>query len=121
MGEALAKSEGMKDNIGRCLLLRAERGGSVPEVSTVSFGALLRRCRRAANLTQESLAERAGISARSVSDLERGLSRAPHPDTIARLAQALGLNGPEQAAFLAAARPQPAPTLAALELPPLPA
>ncbi len=92
----------------------------MPEVSTVSFGALLRRCRRAANLTQESLAERAGISARSVSDLERGLSRAPHPDTIALLAEALALTGSERAAFLAAAHPQPSSAAAALELLPLP-
>jgi predicted ATPase/DNA-binding XRE family transcriptional regulator len=90
-------------------------------VSTSSFGALLKQYRRAANLTQDALAEQAGISSRSVSDLERGLSRAPHPDTIARLTQALGLNGPERAAFLAAARPEPSSTLSALELPPLPA
>src|SRR5579885_724100 len=121
IGEALAKIEGIQDNrFSRSLLLRAERGGSVPEVSTVSFGALLRRCRRAANLTQESLAERAGISARSVSDLERGLSRAPHPDTIALLAEALALTGSERAAFLAAAHPQPSSAAAALELLPLP-
>ncbi|HEX6778337.1 MAG TPA: tetratricopeptide repeat protein [Ktedonobacterales bacterium] len=93
----------------------------MPEVSTSQFGALLKQYRRAANLTQEALAEQAGISARSVSDLERGLSRAPHPDTIAYLAQALGLSGPERAAFLAAARPQPSPAQAALELPALPA
>jgi predicted ATPase/DNA-binding XRE family transcriptional regulator len=93
----------------------------MPETSTSHFGALLKQQRRAANLTQEALAEQAGISARSVSDLERGLSRAPHPDTVAFLAQALGLSGPERAAFLAAARPQPASELAALDLPPLPA
>jgi predicted ATPase/DNA-binding XRE family transcriptional regulator len=92
----------------------------VPEVSTLSFGALLKRYRRAANLTQESLAERAGISARSVSDLERGLSRAPHAETIALLAQALGLTGSERVAFLAAAHPQPTTAAAALKLPPLP-
>src|SRR5579863_6431689 len=93
----------------------------MPEVSLSVFGALLKQHRRAANLTQEALAERAGISARSVSDLERGLSRAPHPDTIAYLARALDLSGPERAAFLAAARPQPSAAQAALELPPLPA
>src|SRR5579885_2138757 len=85
------------------------------------FGALLKQHRRAANLTQEALAERAGISARSISDLERGLSRAPHPDTIAFLAQALGLSGPERATFLAAAHPQPAAAAGSLEPPPLPA
>lgn len=93
----------------------------MPAALTSHFGALLKQYRRAANLTQEALAERAGISARSISDLERGLSRSPHPDTIAYLARALGLGGPERAAFLAAARPQPSDALAALELPPLPA
>ena len=86
----------------------------MPGVSTSHFGALLKQYRRAANLTQEALAEQAGISARSISDLERGLSRAPHPDTIAFLAQALGLSGPERAAFLSAAHPQPATALAVL-------
>ncbi len=93
----------------------------MPGVSTSHFGALLKQYRRAANLTQEALAEQAGISARSVSDLERGLSRAPHPDTIAFLAQALGLSGPERVAFLSAAHPQPTTALAVLDLPPLPA
>src|SRR5579871_2460499 len=92
----------------------------MPEVSTSAFGAVLKQHRRAANLTQEALAERAGISARSVSDLERGLSRAPHPDTVAFLAQALSLSGPERAVFLAAARPQPSAAAAPLEIPPLP-
>ena len=92
----------------------------MPEVSTFSFGALLKQHRRAANLTQEALAERAGISARSISDLERGLSRAPHPDTIALLAQALALSEPARATFLAAARPEPSIAEASLELPPLP-
>ncbi len=101
--------------------LRAGRGENEPEVTTSSYGALLKQHRRAANLTQEALAERAGISARSISDLERGLNRAPHPDTIALLAQALGLSGPARATFLAAARPEPSTAAASLELPPLPA
>jgi DNA-binding XRE family transcriptional regulator len=37
-----------------------------------SFGALLRHARLAAGLTQEALAERAGISADAISTLERG-------------------------------------------------
>ena len=42
-----------------------------------SFGEVLRRYRVAAGLSQEALADRAGLSLRGVSDLERGLSRAP--------------------------------------------
>jgi predicted ATPase/DNA-binding XRE family transcriptional regulator len=66
------------------------------------FGALLRRHRLAAGLTQEGLAERAGVSARTVSDLERGLYRAPHRDTVARLGGALALAADEAAALGAA-------------------
>jgi predicted ATPase/DNA-binding XRE family transcriptional regulator len=56
-----------------------------------TFGELLRRFRMGGGLTQEALAEKAGLSARGISDLERGSRRAPHPDTVRRLAEALGL------------------------------
>ena len=68
------------------------------------FGWLLRRLRIDAGLSQEELAESARVSARSVSDLERAVSRTARPETARRLAAALGLAGPEQAGFLAAAR-----------------
>ena len=55
-----------------------------------AFGALLRRYRTAGGLTQEALAERAGLSARGISDLERGVSRSHRADTVQRLATALG-------------------------------
>ena len=42
---------------------------------STGFGALLRRLRLAAGLTQEALAERAGVSAKAVSDLERDPAR----------------------------------------------
>ena len=45
--------------------------------STATFGDLLRRVRSAAALSQEALAERAGLSRRGISDLERGASHAP--------------------------------------------
>jgi len=64
----------------------------VAQGDSPSFSALIREHRLAAHFTQEELAERAGISARSVSDLERGLYQAPHRDTVARLAAALGLS-----------------------------
>ena len=62
-------------------------GGDGP----AEFGALLRRYRRRAGLTQEELAEQAGISTRALSDLERGVRRRPHKDTVALLAGALAL------------------------------
>jgi len=69
-----------------------------------SFGELLKRYRLAAGLTQEELAEQARLSARAISDHERGARRAPYRDTVRLLAQALRLAPPEQAAFTAAVR-----------------
>jgi predicted ATPase/transcriptional regulator with XRE-family HTH domain len=57
-----------------------------------TFAEVLRRFRLAAGLSQEVLAERAGISVRGLSDLERGLSRAPRLHTLAQLADALRLD-----------------------------
>jgi predicted ATPase/DNA-binding CsgD family transcriptional regulator/transcriptional regulator with XRE-family HTH domain len=56
-----------------------------------TFGELVRRARRAAGLTQEELAEKAGLSMRGLSDLERGINRAPQRATLDLLADALGL------------------------------
>ncbi|MFE4468870.1 ATP-binding protein [Leifsonia sp. NPDC056824] len=64
----------------------------------------LRRLRTAAGLTQEELAERAGISARAVSDAERGLRRRLYPATAARVADALGLGEAQKEQFAALAR-----------------
>src|SRR5438128_5871204 len=64
-----------------------------------AFGALLKRYRHAAGLTQEGLAERAGLSARGISDLERGVSRSHRADTVQRLAMALALSARERGAF----------------------
>ena len=69
------------------------------------FGELLRRHRLAAGLTQEALAERAGLSAKAVSDLERDPARTPRLETVGLLADALGAGPDERAALLAAARP----------------
>lgn len=70
-----------------------------------SFGALLRRYREAARLTQEELAQRAGLSVRGISDLERGLRQMPRRDTVEMLAEALDLPPHQQALLTAAARP----------------
>jgi predicted ATPase/transcriptional regulator with XRE-family HTH domain len=68
------------------------------------FGDLLRRYRTVAELTQEDLAERAAISARTVSDIERGLRSSVYRDTARRLADAFNLEGPDREAFEQAAR-----------------
>jgi non-specific serine/threonine protein kinase len=72
--------------------------------TTTSFGALLRRFRQTARLTQEELAERAGLSTRGVKYLEAG-ARQPYRDTLQRLATALALAPADQAALEEAARP----------------
>jgi predicted ATPase/DNA-binding XRE family transcriptional regulator len=80
------------------------------------FGVVLKRLRLAAGLTHEALAERASLGARTISDLERGVSRAPRADTLTLLVKALDLS-PEQHVLLeTAARQNPdavedAPTL----------
>ncbi len=67
------------------------------------FGTLLRRYRLAAGLTQEALAERAGVSLDGISALERGYRRSPQRDTLALLAGALALSDEQGRAFEAAA------------------
>jgi predicted ATPase/DNA-binding XRE family transcriptional regulator len=82
------------------------------------FGTLLRRYRRAAGLTQEELAERARLSVRAITDLERGARRVPRKDTVHLLATALALPARERSAFEAAARRRaPSSALPPLALP----
>lgn len=69
------------------------------------FGRLLKRLRRAAGLSQERLAERAGLSWRTISDLERGVKQAPRPSTLQLLAAALSLSPEQRAALQASAFP----------------
>jgi len=74
-------------------------------VAPSSFAALLRGHRLALGLTQEELAERAGLSARAISDLERGLKQTPRLSTVRLLVRGLGLPEAEAAALLRAAQP----------------
>src|SRR5436305_4391258 len=71
---------------------------------TTTFGALLRRYRRAASLSQEALAERAGLSMAAISALERG-RRTPRPETVQMLAAALALTPQQRASLIAMAQP----------------
>ena len=87
---------------------------------TEPLGAQLRRYRLAAGLTQEALAERAGLSERAIRGIERGDHHRARPDTRRRLADALQLAPKERTAFEAFA-PQPAVhVVTPLPIPPTP-
>jgi transcriptional regulator with XRE-family HTH domain/tetratricopeptide (TPR) repeat protein len=69
----------------------------------VSLGTLLRRHRRAARMTLEELAERSGVSARAISDMERDRTRAPQRRTLRALIDALGIAPEDRDVVLAGA------------------
>jgi predicted ATPase/transcriptional regulator with XRE-family HTH domain len=73
-----------------------------PERPQESFGWLLRRYRLAAGLTQEELADRAGLSVKGLSALEGGKRQTPYRHTVTLLATALGLTASETATLEAA-------------------
>jgi len=66
-------------------------------VNPPTFGDLLRQYRLRAGLTQEELSERAGLSVRGISDLERNLKLRPRKETVGLLEDALGLAANERA------------------------
>jgi transcriptional regulator with XRE-family HTH domain len=76
------------------------------EAAISTFGSTLRRFRASAGLSQEALAERAGLSVRGISDLERGARTFPRLETVRMLADALELDERDRTVLLAAARPE---------------
>jgi predicted ATPase/transcriptional regulator with XRE-family HTH domain len=93
----------MADNAGRTSFSAYK--WVAPMGNRTSLSLLLKRYRVAAGLSQEALAQRAGLSARAISDLERGLHRVPHIATLDLLATALALSSSQRTMLLAAARP----------------
>ena len=100
-------------------------------INPLEFGELLRRARHAAGMTQEELAERAGVSARGISDLERGARRTPQRTTLDLLADALDVPDTERSTWkrarqvsarrtmpAVAVAPRPPPSAARLPHPP---
>src|ERR1051326_8678287 len=69
-----------------------------------TFSIRLKSLRLAAGLTQEELAERAGLTSRAVSALETGHRAHPYPHTVRALASALGLSHDKRADLIVAAR-----------------
>lgn len=68
-----------------------------------AFSLLLRRYRGRARLSQEALADRAGVSVQTVGALERGVHLRPHVETVYALAGALRLSANEALLFERAA------------------
>jgi tetratricopeptide (TPR) repeat protein/DNA-binding XRE family transcriptional regulator len=66
---------------------------SAGRMGNEAAGAWLRQSRMAARLTQEELAERSGVSVRTIGDLERGVPTRPYPRSIRSLIKALALPG----------------------------
>lgn len=67
-----------------------------------TLGPVLRAMREDAGLSQEELAERAGLSPHAISALERGTRTRPYPHTLRSLATALDLTDDQRAALVAA-------------------
>lgn len=92
-----------------------------PEPLTLALA--LQQLRTARGLTQEELAERSDVSIRTISDIERGISRYPRRDTLQLLSAALQL-AEDEAALLRSTRyarsetvePSPAATTAVAPL-----
>ncbi len=84
------------------------------------FGGLLRRHRREAGLSQEKLAELAGLSVDAIAALERGRRRAPRAHTLRLLADALDLNDSDRAQLAAAARKEAQVSRPPMRRPPVP-
>jgi len=96
------------------------------ELHRSSAAEMLRQFRETTGLTQEQLAERAGVSVRTISTIEAGTLHFPRQDTLRRLAEALHLSPEDAAAFRTAARPPGRPHVPDAEptrspsLPPIP-
>jgi len=64
-----------------------------------TFGAVLRGFRRRARLTQEGLAERSGVSVRTIRSLESGRPATPRFSSVRALAEALDMDAGERQRF----------------------
>src|SRR4051794_34211023 len=84
-------------------------GGAMAVGHWSSFGPLLREHRRRLGFSQRELAERAGLSASTVRDLEQGRTGQPLPPSVRALATALRLDEHQAAALRAAAVAQAPP------------
>src|SRR6266511_2884662 len=84
---------------------RAFLWSRVMGVRAETLGAALRRHRRAAGLSQDQLAQRSGVSVRTIRNIERGRVRAPRRTSTEALADALRLVGGGRELFVACGQP----------------
>jgi transcriptional regulator with XRE-family HTH domain len=71
---------------------------------------LVRQYRSDARLSQEDLAERAGLSPRTISNIETGIAASPRATTLSLLVEALGLDAEKRERLVASIRRQTAGT-----------
>ena len=76
-----------------------------------TVAALLKRLRVAEGLSQQELADRAGLSVKAISAIESGVRRRPRPQTLRALSSALALSAPERALLLRTVATPPAAQL----------
>jgi predicted ATPase/DNA-binding XRE family transcriptional regulator len=69
------------------------------KLEVAEFGGLVAGLRRTRGLTQEALADRSGISVRTIRNLEAGRVSRPRPASVSLLANALELNGSQRTTF----------------------
>jgi predicted ATPase/transcriptional regulator with XRE-family HTH domain len=98
--------------------IRQECGGNVVSIPLRMFGTLLRSHRERLGLTQDQLARRATMGARTIRNLEAGRVRRPHGHSVHLLSEALELSQVERQTFVAAARLRPTARASRLVAPP---
>src|SRR5438045_1683685 len=85
--------------------MRAPHGGALTRGETVAtFGDLVRERRHAVWLTQEQLADKSGLSVRTIQAIERNQVARPRRESVRLLADALGLKDFTRTQFEVAAR-----------------
>jgi transcriptional regulator with XRE-family HTH domain len=84
-------------------VVQRDAEGADPAAVQAPLSRLARAHRARLGLTQEEVAHRAGVSERTLRNLEAGRSSRPYPNTIRRLADALELTGRQRDQFKAAA------------------
>ncbi len=87
----VARSTKQTDRSGRATPMTGGSSG---------FGARLCACRKVAGLSQDELAERSGLSSRTIRNLESGRTSWPYRDTLRRLADALELSDEARVEFI---------------------